>query len=139
MLEDGTLSLDCSHATPLQNCCCEGAALNLGTRQLSDQDKSRIAGKSIEDPAGLKEVLKTADAVHTTNSQRAHQVVEVKFSRQDGATQARPNGAYFCNDIANCPLVDTKVYLSSNIANCPWVKWIIPRPQPQPNEHEPPD
>ena len=153
MLEDGTISLDCSHATPLQNCCCEGAVLYLWTRQLSDQVKSRIAGKSIKDPEGLKEVLKIADAVHTTNSQRAHQVVAVKSSRQGGATQARPDGAsaqsiqnwglrhpdnppdgccqvhwrwdtkaYFCNNIANCPLVDTKAYFSSNIANCPWVK-----------------
>ena len=154
MLEDGTISLDCSHATPLQNCCCEGADLNLGTRQLSEQDKSRIPGKSIEDPAGLKEVLKTADAVHTTNSQRAHQVVAVKFSRQGGATQARPNGAtaqltqYWSprhpdNPPDGCCRVHwrwgTKAYFCSDSANCPWVKRINPRPQPQSEERDPPD
>ena len=93
MLANEIISLVCSHATPLQNCCCEGAVLYLWTRQLSGQIKTRIAGKSIKDPEGLKEVLKTADAVHTTNSQRAHQVVAVKSSRQGGATQARPDGA----------------------------------------------
>ena len=101
---------------PLQNCCCEGAVLYLWTRQLSGQVKTRIAGKSIKAPEDLKEVLKLADAVHATNSQKAQQVAAVQSSSQEvsattrssgrggargrgrgrgqgGATQARPNGA----------------------------------------------
>ena len=154
MLANEIISLVCSHATPLQNCCCEGAVLYLRTRQLSDQVKSRIAGKSIKDPEGLKEVLKIADAVHTTNSQRAHQVAAVKSSRQGGATQARPDGAtaqstqnwgprHPDNPPDGCCRVHwrwgTKAYFCSDIANCPWVKRIIPRPQPQPYERDPPD
>ena len=116
MLANEIISLVCSHDTPLQNCCCEGAVLYLWTRQLSGQVKTRIAGKSIKAPEDLKEVLKLADAVHATNSQKAQQVAAVQSSSQEvsatarssgrggargrgrgrgqgGATQARPNGA----------------------------------------------
>ena len=154
MLANEIISLVCSHETPLQNCCCEGAVLYLWTRQLSSQVKSRIAGKSIKDPESLKEVLKVADAVHATNSQRAHQVAAVKSSRQGGATQARPDGAtaqstqnwgprHPDNPPDGCCRVHwrwgTNAYFCSDSANCPWVKRIIPRPQPQSEERVPPD
>ena len=117
MLANEIISLVCSHDTPLQNCCCEGAVLYLWTRQLPGYIKSRIAGKSIKAPESLKEVLKLADAVHASNSQKTQaQVAAVQSSSQEvsaatrsnarggargrgrgrgqgGATQARPNGA----------------------------------------------
>ena len=117
MLANEIISLVCSHETPLQNCCCEGAVLYLWTRQLPGYIKSRIAGKSIKAPEDLKEVLKLADAVHASNSQKTQaQVAAVQSSSQEvsaatrsnarggargrgrgrgqgGATQARPNGA----------------------------------------------
>ena len=116
MLANEIISLVCSHETPLQTCCCEGAVLYLWTRQLSGPVKARIAGKSIKEPENLKEVLKLADAVHATSNQKAQQVAAVESSGQEvsavtrsrgrggargrgrgrgqgGATQARPNGA----------------------------------------------
>ena len=57
MLANEIISLVCSHETPLQTCCCEGAVLYLWTRQLSGPVKARIAGKTIKNPDDLKEVL----------------------------------------------------------------------------------
>ena len=77
-----------------------------------------------------------SDTVHTTNSQRAHQVMAVKSSRQGGATQARPDGAsaqfpqtwgirHPDNPPDGCCQVhwrlDTKAYFCNDTVNCPLV------------------
>ena len=118
MLANEIISLVCSHDTPLETCCCEGAVLFLWKRQLSGPIKARIAGKSIKGQENLKEVLKLADAVHDSTHRNSSQVAAVggesgnqevsavtrsrgrggtrgrgRGRGQGGATQARPNGA----------------------------------------------
>ena len=158
MLANEIISLVCSHETPLQTCCCEGAVLYLWTRQLSGPVKARIAGKSIKDPESLKVVLKLADAVHATKNVESsgQEVSAMTRSRgrggargrgrgrgQGGATQARPNGAdtqsalnwgprHLDNPPNGCCRVHwkwgTNAYYCSDIANCPWKSRITPRP-----------
>ena len=158
-LANELISLICKHEKPLETCCCENVIIYFWHKQLSNSVKIKIAGMSMKGQNNLQEVLQLADEVHattsnSTNSQRAHQVAAMKSSRQGGATQARSDGAsaqltqnwgprHPDNPPDGCCRVHwrwgTEAYFCSDIANCPWVKWIIPRPQPQPNEHDPPD
>ena len=91
MLANEIISLVCSHETPLETCCCEGAVLFLWTRQLSGPVKARIAGKSIKGQENLKEVLRLADAVHETSGNRntAGQVSAVTGEAQEVSAMAR--------------------------------------------------